>query len=716
MNETSRRPLGRACLIVLFGLLVHLPPRGALGSQDLSLILTSNLEARFSLDEKDQDLTDPLLLLAQAVLNERRRSPVDLHLDLGNAFYPGLLSKYSSGSVVMDYLATLHCDAALVSSEDIQIGIEALRSLAKIKRPRLVSASIFRDAQPLFDPYVVYSKEGTSFAFVGVSSHKVRFDISEKYLYNVTIRTEPETLEPVLEEIERKGIAHIIVLSGLGLEETVGLLRTYPRIGMAICGGDNTGTLYSSQASRIELSDGRPLVLLPESDGFYRLDLAVDSSIAIKSLKKHSIGPPARGPSPPSEKTLGKAYFEFARRLALWKRKAAAEEARVLASPGESRYVIDDKKVALLLRDMFDAEVAVVREGTMRALVCSGEVTRSDISGAIHDDYSIFLYTLTGADLKKISSGKETLVVSGIEDHRVQGYPVEDSRTYRVASPQSAFEAVERLVGRPLSYKNTWTTVSDAIQKDLETGKALFRADYAYLERRLRTTVDIYLANFFDTARIRTRPATEPPPGWPAETYKRWGLENKADLTVYNRTHQIVFTPYLNYQRQDESFQQNLLRGTLLYNLNISEVIKPYEKSQVETVLERNQDGLRPVRVRQTVGVYVTKGVFSGKAGVGFEKQVYDPVGDFNLGAEALAQIRYPFHQYFTYTFGLDSFASADFIRSEIENVLSVTLNRYLGTSAKHKFWYYNPWSGRRNYINSQITLSLDLKVDFKFW
>lgn len=716
MNQTSRRPPGRAGLIVLFCLLVHLLPRGAFSSQDLSLILTSNLEARFTLDEKDQDLTDPLLLLAQAILNERRRSPVDLHLDLGNAFYPGLLSKYSAGSVVMDYLAALRCDAALVSSEDIRIGIEALRSLAKTKRPRLVSASLFEEAGPVFDPYIVYSKEGTSFAFVGVSSRKVRFDISEKYLYNVTIRTEPEVLDPVFQELERKGIDHIIVLSGLGLEETVGLLRTYPRIGMAICGGDNTGTLYGSQASRIELSDGRPLVLLPESDGFYRLDLAVDSSIAIKSMKKHPIGPPPRGPSPPSEKTLGKAYFEFARRLALWKRKAAAEEARVLASPGESRYVIDDKKIALLLRDMFDAEVAVVLKGTMRELVCSGQVTRSDISGAIHDDYSIFLYKVTGADLQKISSGDTTLVLSGIEARRVQGYPVEEGRSYRVASPQSAFEAVEKLVGRPLSYKNTWTMVSDAIRKDLETGKALFRDNYSYLERRLRTTVDVYLANFLDTARIRAKQATEPPPGWPTETYKRWGLENKVDLTVYNRSHQIVFTPYLNYQRQDDSFQQNLLRGTLLYNLNVSEVVKPYEKSQVETVLERNQDGLRPVRVRQTVGVYVTKGVFSGKAGFGFEKQVHDPVGDFNLGAEALAEIRYPFHRYFTYTFGLDSFASADFIRSEIKNVVSVALNRYLGTSAKHTFWYYNPWSGGRNYLNSQITLSLDLKADFKFW
>ncbi len=707
--------LGRVAIASMC-LLIAQPTRVLGADQEISFILTTNLHARFSLEDKDQDRSDPLLLIAQAILDERRRGGVDLYIDLGNAFWPGLLSKYSSGSVVMDFFSMLQCNATLVSSEDIRIGLEILRSLGAGKRTRLISATIREDGAPVFEPYLVYTKAGISYALLGISSPEVGFDISEKYLYRVKVDVGPDILASVLDDIRGRGIAHVILLSGLNAEETIKLLGMYPHIDMAICGGDNSGTLYGSQATRIDLSDGRPIVLLPESDGFYRLDLSVGQMIAIKELKKHTVVPIPLDRSPPHEKALGSAYVEFSKRLALWKRKIVAEEARVVASSDEPSCVIDDAKIAHLLRDRFDAEVAIVRRGTIRTVECSGEVTRSDISAAIHDDYPIFVYKLRGEDIKNIVGKDTALVIKGTNGKQIQGYPVESTRLYRVSSPQPAFEGIERMVGRTLPFKNTWVHLSELIQSDLETRRVLVMRDHAYLDRRFRTTIDVYLANFFDTARIRTKAATEPPPGWPVDTYKRWGLENKVDITLYNGTHQFVMTPYINYQRQDDTFQQNLLRGTLLYNLNMNEVVRPYQKSQVETVIERAQDGLRPVRIRETVGVYVTKGVFSGKAGVGFEKQVHDPVGDFNLGAEALAQIRYPFHTYLTYTCGLDSFASADFFRSEVENALSVTINRYFGTSAKHKLYYYTPYSGRRNYLNSNIILSLDLKMDAKFW
>jgi len=198
------------------------------------------------------------LLLAQAMMNERGTKKIDLYLDLGNAFYPGPIAKYSSGSVIMDFFSTFLCDATLISSKDMQIGADTLESLGKGKKTRLLSATIYRDERPLFDPYIIYSKGRSSIAILGISSQRIRFDCGRETSLQRPDPEQAEKLEPFLEEIERKGVSHIILLTGMSLRDTVNLLTTYTQIGMAICGGDNMGELYTGQASRIEMSDGRP--------------------------------------------------------------------------------------------------------------------------------------------------------------------------------------------------------------------------------------------------------------------------------------------------------------------------------------------------------------------------------------------------------------------------------------------------------------------------
>ncbi len=110
-------------------------------SAELTVIMTSNLEGRVSTREINED-DDFFLKLGQSILAEKRRSGADVYVDLGNAFYPGPLSRYSFGSVMMDFLESMECSATLISSRDLRIGIDNLEFIKSDKRTVLLSANI----------------------------------------------------------------------------------------------------------------------------------------------------------------------------------------------------------------------------------------------------------------------------------------------------------------------------------------------------------------------------------------------------------------------------------------------------------------------------------------------------------------------------------------------------------------------------------------------
>ncbi|MEW6441859.1 MAG: hypothetical protein AB1640_13070 [bacterium] len=705
-----------------------LPAAGSLSaSEEISILLTSNLQGRFALQEQGQSQSDPLLVLARGMLAERRAKKIPLYLDLGNSFYPGSLSKFSSGSVVMDYLGSFSCDATLVSSMDLQIGLDNLQDQQKNGKTRLLSANLLWDAKPLFDPYVLFSTGRTTLGILGVSSTNIRFDIAEKKLYTIRMEEGFENLSGPIEEIRQKGAASILVLSGLTLPETISLLGKYKQIGMAICGGDNTGDLYGSQATRIEMADGRPIVMLPQSAGFYVLDLLVDSRLAIRNISWRSIEELSRSAVAGTPESPGPAYADFERRLSLWKRQYRKEEDAIVTNTEGLSLTVDDTKLACLLRDRFDCEVSVIDKNTLVPSTYQGEVTHSHILDTVTLDYNVFVYKLTGAEIRKLLNADKTLLINGIEDEKIQGYDIQDGRKYRVASTQPACEKMGLCLGAEIDYENTWQTVSDLLLSDLQGQKVVFREDHRYLERRFRTTLDVRLSNYLDHSTIDKDDDTTPPPGQPSESYKKWGLENRADLAIYNNRHMFVLTPEVRYEKQDGRYLQNLLRGTLVYNLNLDSLFKPYQKSMFETALEEERSGFRPMLIRETAGVSmmgkVAGGLAAGRLGLGFEKRINDPVEPASYGLEAIGSFEYPIWDRLLYRFDLDSFTAVLDVdggrpeaRSEVQNGILLSINRYVGFSLKHRFFYYYSGEQENDYLDSQFLVALDLGMDFKFW
>jgi hypothetical protein len=708
---------GKTCLqgIMAFFLAPVLFLTSVQAETPFSILVTSNLQGKFSLETENQDTTDPLLVLGQNIVADRLKG-IDLYLDMGNALYPGVLSKYSSGSIMMDFLDYFSCAAVLVSSKDLQIGTKNLELLQKNKKVRLLSSNIVQDDKPIFTSWFATDIAGTKIAFLGVSSKKLRLDVAEKDLYGYSLAEEMKTLAPQLSDIRAAGIKHIILLSGQTLKDTAQILETYPDISMALCGGDYTGQFLAGKASRVDLVDGRSIVMADDSVDYYHLNLVIDGALKVQSFE------PRQAQPIPTENFL---YQEFKNRLTLWKDKFREDEEGLVAKLSDVEYGVDDLRFGHLLRDRFNSELGVVEENTINKVAITQDVRNSDFLGMVNRDYNIFLISLTGEEINKVLKLKEDLVIAGMDAEtgtQIQGSPLIGTRRYRVAASQPAVQRIQRLLGRKIDISNTWVTVSDLLMEDLQNKQIVLREDYDYLDRRFRTTIDASLSNFIDDSSVEKGDNIETPAGQPSKSYNKWGLENTVDITTYNKYHRFVFTPYMFYSRQDDSYLNNILRGTILYDYNLSEIFKPYNKFRYDTVVEE-VDGQRPSLVRETMGMSAAYKYFTGKLGFGFEQEVQDPSEPPLYGVEFIVGARVPFLTHFTYTFDLDTFTGIIDegggqwqTRSEINNGISAKINSYLSLSFRHKYFYYDEDATGESYENSQFITSLDLKSDWKFW
>ncbi|HPJ38303.1 MAG TPA: hypothetical protein PK253_07605 [Spirochaetota bacterium] len=733
----KRRLPEKTCLIFFLAVIALLLPPAEAFAERISVIITSNLEGRTMLQGEDYDRNDELLLLGQSILYEKSRNRGDLYVDLGNAFYPGVLSKYSYGSVMMDFFGFFHCNGVLVSSKDLRIGVDNLKYLRKSRTTKLLSSNIVRNNKQVFDPFFIYQKGSQKTAFIGVSSKKIQFEIAEKNVHGTSLQDYRASLKESIAKAREQGAGSFVLMSGLTTRENITLMKEYPEIRIALCGGDHHGTMYGTRVKRLNLGDGRSIFFAPPGKGYYVLEFdpareAGASRYMYYPSQYHRIG--------------NGSYREFSNRLELWRRRYRSEGEKRIASVKGKEIPVDEERIAELLRDRYNAEVSLVQRGSVNRTVLKDDVSVYDLYEISNDEFPVFTCRIDGNDLRKVTENISDTVVKGVRDNKVQGVIVDDKRLYRIVSTQSVYEDVAHILRkRDLAYNNHWKSVTDTIREDMENGQALLSDDFGYLDRRFRGTIDVLLSNYLDYADVSRDEEISTPPGQPRSSYTQWGMENMIVCTVYNSLHQFILTPYMNYVELNEEQKdsdtgetstrkflvKNLLRGTFEYNLNLNSFVNPYHKSQCETVVKQNEDGLRPTIIRETVGArfkFSSSGGtvrFEGRLGGGFEKQVHDPEDVPLYGLETTILFKWDILQNLTYSFTMDSFftkAKRDndnvkgTSRVDLVNAITARINSYLGVSLKYKYFYYHTDELDESYRFRQFITSVDLKTDFKLW
>jgi len=672
---------------------------------EVTVYLTANLGGQFPLNDNYDE--NEMLQTAAYLRRARDAKKNSLHFDLGNAFFPGRLSRFSFGSLTADYLQMLRLDAGLVSAGDLNIGAESLDYIRRARGIRLLSANIYRDKSHFFDSYTVIERGGLRIATVGLTSTRSLVNYAEaKYL---DLHLEP----PLTTGAEAVAAAAatkpdmLIVLSGLPIREAVAFLSKNPQVDVILCGGDADTRLGQEPIRMIELPDGRRAIAMPNGSSLMRLELVKKGKVW--SLADREIVDVFAG----DEKLNLPPTFE--RRLARWQKGFGLSEDAETKKLNFAPFRLTAQFAAATLRDGFGCDVAFV-EGDDVDEENTQPITRArDIRYAVQNDYDIFTFRMRGSDLRALYLKRRNLVFSGMTDKVITGYPIRDDVYYRLCATQRGFEiAVPEGKARE-RHKNQWLGLSDSITRTVEEG--VTDPDRA-ADSRFRFLTTFNLSNIYETGSVANTSRIDTPPGQPVDSYFKWGLENDINFTVYNRRHSFSFNPYIFYVRQVDQIIRNLLRADITYTYNTEWFVRPYQKNRIDTVVVP-VNGRSPSFLRETVGAEFSWRFITGRLGGGLEKEILDPVNDPNWGIESNIGVLWQFYPGIQYKLAFDSFSSRTYLgfwrhRLELNNSLIFTIAAPLTFTVSHRWYYFYLGSVDDFYNASVVLLSLDLRTTWK--
>ena len=423
-------PVFLLCLFLLAAI-----PAQAVPPKTVTLLLTTNLEGRFIPEIEGQETKDPMVLLGQSIIMESRREKI-FYFDLGNSFYPGVLSKQNYGAPVMDFFSYFRCRSTLVSSMDLRIGVSSLEFLQSHSDTQLLSGNILKENNTLFRPYIIQEMGGRKIAFIGLSSKKILFDIAEKNIYKIGMEDEAKLIGRLIPELKGKGASDIILLSGLTYSNNMKLMNDFPEIRLVISGGDQKGRIAGGRVVRVDTADRRSIITVPPDEGYCLLTLSLDEGITVTGT---------RFKKPAHYAVVDERYDYFIERITQWKKQFAAEAGRVLTRV-EKPVTLEQKRIASLLQDFSNAEVAIVKNNTVNPLDMANNVKLADILAAINDNYVVYTYRISGEDLSNLSDSLSGYTIAGYSDNKIQGYAVISSRKYLVVSTQTVFEEIQNIL------------------------------------------------------------------------------------------------------------------------------------------------------------------------------------------------------------------------------------------------------------------------------
>jgi len=228
----------RSPMCAMFCLLALSFSEAHAGSSELTVLYTANSNGKLMYCNCPDDPYGGLSERVTLIREMRKRNGGFLLLDAGNMV--GLFGDYElKASCVFRIMNLMGYDVAAAGRNEVYRGIPRILEPVRKAAFPVVSATIadMESGEPLFEPYVVTTKDGNTVSVTAVCDSSSFMDTARKE-YDFALLPVRESLGRIIGGMARES-DFVIVLSQLSREENAALLKTFPSIDLIVQGFGN---------------------------------------------------------------------------------------------------------------------------------------------------------------------------------------------------------------------------------------------------------------------------------------------------------------------------------------------------------------------------------------------------------------------------------------------------------------------------------------------
>ncbi len=454
----------------------------ATATRDIHILYTNDIHGAMTpVQKKEGGQAGGVVNMAKIIdeIKEKNKNQ-SLILDAGDWGQGTMESNISRGTSMMDVLNEIHYDAAEIGNHEFDWGTKSLNETISKARIPLLCSNVIKGDGKLLDgvkPYLIKEVSGANIGVLGLIGDDVPNQADPKNIEGLKFLNMEETARKYIDEMRKKGADLIVVLSHAGDKKDEELASKVDGIDV-IVGGHSHKTIdkprkvnntiivqagsQSKQVGHLTLSvtkRGAPLSVEPKSSmefgvstNFYQLAPAENKNISMYCNKQSIISYTNQiipVEDSPIEKILSSVMEET---------KSKKEE--ILGSTAfdltHDRLKVEESVMGDFITDairtMTKCDIAFQTSSGIRDQITGRKLTYGDIYRVFPFDNNTVLTNLTGKQIEKVMENsarqnKDYLQVSGISvdmdrskpdgekvsNIRIDGKPLEQDRTYRVA-------------------------------------------------------------------------------------------------------------------------------------------------------------------------------------------------------------------------------------------------------------------------------------------
>ncbi|MCS7462928.1 5'-nucleotidase C-terminal domain-containing protein [Paenibacillus doosanensis] len=396
--------------------------------------------------------------IATLIKQMRAENPNFLLMDAGDTFQGTVFANLFKGESIVPILNALKYNTQAAGNHDFDFGYEQLVKLKGMVDHPIISSNVFKkeDGTELLQPVYYTEIGGKTFAFLGFTTDETPIVTHPDNVKALTFKNPIEVAKQMVPELKKK-VDHVVVVCHDGIEVDREMARAVPGIDLIIGGHSHTRLTEPEHINGTYIvQDWEYGKSLGRADLYYLNDELVGFTGGLLEYDEKVQA------DPEVEKLVQNVVSHIDKELdaVIAKSEVKLEGERTIVRTQETNLgnLIAD---ALLDKTKsiagYEADVALINGGGVRATVNAGDVTKKSLYDVLPFPNTLVVTELTGSELQaaiengvskvEIAEGRFPQI-SGMSfaysknkpagqrvlELKVNGQPVDPNKTYKVAT------------------------------------------------------------------------------------------------------------------------------------------------------------------------------------------------------------------------------------------------------------------------------------------